>query len=202
MNKVAKKKKIKKVLSDIAKFLEDAGFIDASSKIQCAIDMLDDGDFLDDAITTRTPDVQHAVPGSMPVTMTGEVGGGMQSIFNVPEAEKIAALADELDQKGLHDEADELDSILKDIIDGDEEDGEDDELLEIIKDLEETRDKKTKCKVEKDEDDKEGIGTLVDANGHRGITSIHDQNSGMFQGFSDAYFYSNYGNLEGPYGPQ
>ena len=182
-------------LSDIATFLEKAGFIDAADKVYCAMNLidgsLDDEDDLNDSIVSNTPDIQNALPGSLPVEMTGEVAGGMQGVFSIPEAQKVAKLADKLDQLGLYAEADELDKILKEIIDC--------EMLEIIEDLEEKREDKKKKKVKPEDKDKEGIDTLVGANGHVGTGVTDNQNAGMFQGFSDAYFYSGYGNLEGPY---
>jgi hypothetical protein len=39
-------------------------------------------------------------------------------------------------------------------------------------------------------------------NGLMGNSTTDNQNAGGFQGFSDAYFYRGYGNLEGIYGPQ
>jgi len=208
--KIAKSKKIKKTLSDlsnIAKFLEEAGFIDAAEKVHCAMDAVDGSftcdkeDNLNESAVTMTPDVQNALPGSMPVHMTGEVFTGSPHSFNAGIGMPIAALriemvklANDLDQKGMYDEADELDGILKELLDS-----EDDEMLEIIEELEEDRDDKKKKKVKPDEDDKEGVGVLVDSNGHVGTGVTDNQNAGMFQGFSDAYFYSGYGNLEGPY---
>ena len=51
------------------------------------------------------------------------------------------------------------------------------------------------------EDDKEGEDVMVQSNGRVGTGVTDNQNAGMFQGFSDSYFYSGYGNLEGAYGP-
>ena len=184
---------VKKNLSDIAKFLEEAGFVDAAKNVNLAMDALD-GAFAADSIVTNTPDVQNALPGSLPVEMTGEVAGGMQGAFSIPEAQKVAELANRLDQLGLYKEADELDQVLRDMVD--------DEMPEIIEGLEKERKKDKVNKVEPEEKDKAGVGTLVDANGHVGTGVTDNQNAGMFQGFSDSYFYRGYGNLEGAYGPQ
>lgn len=46
------------------------------------------------------------------------------------------------------------------------------------------------------------VDMLAASNGLRGNTVTDDQNAGMFQGLSDAYFYTGYGNLEGAYGPE
>lgn len=169
-----------KKMSDIAGFLEEAGLIDAADKVYMAMDAIDgslsnDEDYLDDSITTRQPDNQMAWSGTMPYEMTGEVAGGMQGIFSIPEAEKLASLANKLDQKGLYDEADQID-----------------EMLNIIKKLEQEED--TKVKPTKKE--KEGVDVVVDSNGH--VPTDVSQHSG-FSGMSDAYFYSQYGNLEAPY---
>ncbi len=188
--------KILSKLSDIATFLEKAGYIKAADKIYFAMDAVDGSfDYADDSIVSNTPDVQNALPGSMDYMMTGEVAGGMQGAFSIPEAEKVASLANKLDGMGLHDEADELDDVLKEML------SDDADMHEIIGDLEEKHDNKKKKRVKPGEKDKAGIGVLVDSNGHVGTGVTDNQNAGMFQGFSDAYFYSGYGNLEGAYGP-
>jgi len=45
----------------------------------------------------------------------------------------------------------------------------------------------------------DNIDALIGANGLDNTSVIDNQNSGMFQGLSDSYFYSNYENQEGPY---
>jgi hypothetical protein len=105
----------------------------------------------------------------------------------------LVKLADSLDKKQFHDEADELDEILKEMLS--------DDMPEIIEDLEEKQENKKKNKTKPEEKDKAGVGVLVDSNGHVGTGVTDNQNSGMFSGFSDSYFYSGYGNLEGAYGP-
>ncbi len=182
-------------LSDIAGFLEEAGFIDASQMVYDAMCTIDSGfeDALNDSIISKVPDKQMNYPGSGDYMMTGEPAGGMQGAFSIPEAEKVAELADKLDRLGLYKEADELDKVLKTMID--------DEMLETIKELEHVQKRKRKQKVKRKHKSKKRNSTdvMVGANGHVGTGVTDNQNAGMFQGFSDAYFYSGYGNLEGPY---
>lgn len=190
-----KETKLVSKLSNIATYLEKAGYISAADKVYCAMDAVDGSfDSADDSIVSSTPDVQNALPGSMDYMMTGEVAGGMQGAFSIPEAEKVAALANKLDEKGLYDEADELDEILMEMLS--------DDMPEIIENLEEKQEDKKKKRVKPEDEDKDkaGVGVLVDSNGHVGTGVTDNQNSGMFSGFSDSYFYSGYGNLEGAYG--
>lgn len=51
-------------------------------------------------------------------------------------------------------------------------------------------------------DEQDNVDSAVRSNGIQGNSVIDNQNSGSFQGFSDSYFYTGYGNLEGIYGPQ
>lgn len=186
-----------KRMSDIASYLEESGFIDASDKVymaMAAVDgSLDDEDYNVDPMIS---DFQLGLVGSKPVEMTGEVAGGMQGMFSVPEAEKLASLADKFDQKGLYNEADIIDRILKVLSDENMAD----DMPDIISKLENNqKDKKTKV-VDVKQKDKSGVGVLVDSNGLVGTDVTDNSNCGTFQGLSDAYFYSSYGNLEGIYG--
>lgn len=192
MAKKSKKiKKIKDLMSEMSKYLKDAGFIEASQKLDDAMNAMDGfGEDMAYDMVPSTPDVQNALPGSMPVEMTGEVAGGMQGAFSIPEAERIASLANRLDKLGYYDEANELDDMLKEMPFGN--------MTEIIDDLEKSEDKKKSKKVKDDEEDKEGVDAVVNSNGH--VLTDVSQHSG-FNGLSDAYMYSGYGNLEPPYGP-
>lgn len=191
--------KIVSKLSDIAVYLEEAGMCGANEvrKAMDAIDgsFTDDEDYLVDSIMSSVPDAQMNYPGSGDYMMTGEPAGGMQGAFSIPEAEKVACLANHFDQLGLYKEADELDDILREFMDSKE-------MRKIIKKLEKKEEKKKHKRVKAPEKDKEGADVLVGANGHVGTGVTDNSNAGMFQGFSDAYFYSSYGNLEGAYGPQ
>lgn len=181
-------------LSDIAGFLEEAGFIDASQLVFDAMSAIDGNfeDDLNDSIINNVPDVQMNYPGSGEYMMTGEPAGGMQGIFNIPEAEKIAELADLLDNMGLYSEASELDNVLNTMID--------DEMLETIKDLERKQKRKRKQKTKrKSKKENGGTEVLVGANGR--VPTDFNQHSG-FSGLSDSYFYTSYNNLEPPYGEQ
>jgi hypothetical protein len=92
--------------------------------------------------------------------------------------EKLIKIANELDQKGMYEEADEIDAILRELLLDDEDE------------------------YDEEEDDDDNIDAIVRSNGLDGNSVTDNQNSGMFQGFSDSYFYRGYGNLEGAYGPQ
>lgn len=186
--------KILKLMSDMAGYLEEAGFIDASQNVYDAMYAVDgslsnDEDYAYD-MTASIPDVQNALPGSVPYKMTGEVAGGMQGLFSVPATtfgcmmSSMVALADRLDQLKCYSEADELDRMVSD-------------MANIIGDLEQSRKGRDKARVEKQEEDKAGVGAIVDANGHFG-NSV-DQTAG-FSGFIDTPFYQHYQNLEGRYG--
>jgi len=65
-----------------------------------------------------------------------------------------------------------------------------------------TKDKMIKAMENSDEDEQDNVDMVARNNGLQGNSPIDNQNSGSFQGFSDAYFYRGYGNLEGIYGPQ
>ncbi len=79
-----------------------------------------DGDYADDPIMASVPDVQMNYPGSGNYEMTGEVAGGTQALFSIPEAtvmahlvEKLTKLANHLDGIGYFDCASEIDEITK-----------------------------------------------------------------------------------------
>ncbi len=55
-------------------------------------------------------------------------------------------------------------------------------------------------KVQPKEKPKQDEEAVARSNGHVGTGVTDNQNAGMFSGFSDAYFYRGYGDLEGPYG--
>jgi len=50
--------------------------------------------------------------------------------------------------------------------------------------------------------EQDNVDMIAAVNGIRGNSVTEDQNAGMFQGFSDSYFYVGYGDLQGAYGPQ
>jgi len=174
-------------LSDIAGFLEEAGFIDASDKVYMAMNAVD-GSLCEDNVidvTKLRPDDQVNVGG--PQQEEGGSAGSMQEnrgTFSIQEAEKLANLANTLDKQGLYEEADAIDDILK-----------------VIKKLEKKEKNKKKHKVKDKDKKKQKEEAPARSNGRVGTGVTDNQNAGMFQGFSDAYFYSGYGNLEGAYGP-
>lgn len=94
---------------------------------------------------------------------------------------QLIQIANTLDQKGETGLADEIDAVIKGLI--------------ISKEPK-------KSKKKKKPKDKAGIDEMVGANGYVGTGVTDNSSAGMFQGLSDAYFYSSYQNLEGAYGPQ
>lgn len=200
MIKTAVVKTLKKKLLDIAKYLEEAGMCGAK-ELRKAMDAID-GSFADDAdysVDQMIPDNQLALPGSMPVALHGGEGG-RPSTLNPGESVVVVGIimqdvimrliktANKLDESEHHDEADEIDELLKELLDGED--------LEIIKDLEEIECNKKKQRVKPEDKDKEGDDVVARSNGL--VPTSVSQTSG-FNGLSDAYFYSGYGNLEAPY---
>lgn len=209
IKKISKKKKRSKILSDlsgVAAYLEKAGYPKGAAKVYEAMSALDgmfsdDEDYIVDSITSSIPDVQNALPGSMPYALHGG-SGGSPSLLNPGESTlvelanrldilRLIKVANKLDQEGLYDEADAIDKILEELLS--------DKDFRIIEDLEEKEGNKKKQKAEPAEEDKEGKDVLVQSNGL--VPTSVSQTSG-FSGLSDAYFYTQYGNLEGAYGPQ
>jgi len=65
-----------------------------------------------------------------------------------------------------------------------------------------TKDKMIKAMEDESSLEQDNVDIAVRNNGLDGNSVTDNQNAGSFQGFSDAYFYRGYGNLEGIYGPQ
>jgi hypothetical protein len=103
--------------------------------------------------------------------------------FSYNMVRRLTKIADDLDQSGLYDEANAIDNMI----------------FDAIKKLEDSKTKRD-IKNEVSKIDKQNEDALARSNGLAGISVTDNQNAGSFQGFSDAYFYSSYGNLEGPYG--
>lgn len=141
--------------------------------------------------------------------------------------DKLTKIANTLDQKGLYDEANIIDNIIKNaianhfLIPDDQLNIENqgyaggesrigggysglsvDEAMRA-EDGEELWLNDDVFDEECDEEvEQDNVDIAVHSNGLRGNTSIDDQNSAMQQGLSDAYFYTGYQNLEGRFGPQ
>ena len=101
-------------LSDIAQYLEAAGFVDKAQEVYDTMAALDEDLALD-----CLPD-QQLNPDN--INHMDEPGVGGSGMFGVPEAQRlafihsIAQVATDLDELGLTEDADELDAILRDFI--------------------------------------------------------------------------------------
>lgn len=96
-------------------------------------------------------------------------------------------MANALDSKGFYLEASELDKILSDLCS--------DEMSDIIEKLEDTENSKKSVRVDKPEKEKQKSDVVPNSTGHVGSGLIDNPNSGMGQGFSEAYMYSTFGDL-------
>jgi len=188
----SKKTNLLSHLSDIAKYLEEAGYVDKSKIVRDTMNTIDgsfadDEDYLIDPFTTIS-DEERNVGGPSPTYYNGSLGGGGNFSTDIGAVASIVGalvkVANSLDQKGAYKEATKMDKLIHDIIEG-----------KIIEDRPKKKRKKKKKKKKQNED------AIARSNGRVGTGVTDNQNAGMFQGFSDAYFYSGYGNLEGAYGP-
>ncbi|MFA5023475.1 MAG: hypothetical protein WC523_00760 [Patescibacteria group bacterium] len=188
-------------LSNIATFLDEIGFKEPSDKIYAAMDSIDgsldsdDEDYIVDMFVNT--DNQTNVGGPRGEPGCGPVydgsAGSSPSLFSVDSPslvgreilKKLVKLANELDEKGLFDEADAIDE----------------ELVKIIHNLEEDRKNKKTQKMDPAEKEKQGNEAVARSNGRDGNSVTDNSNCGSFQGLSDAYMYRGYGDLEGAYGP-
>ena len=174
-------------ISDIAQYLEKAGLIERAKDLYNVMALIDQSLDMEDNIVDHNiiSDEQRNVENQGYIGGDGTAGG--YSMFNIPEGAKatllytLVRLANKLDSKGNTDLANEIDNIIKGLIISDK-----------------PKPKKRKRKKVKEQ---AGVDPLAGANGRVGTGVTDNQNAGMFQGLSDAYFYSGYGNLEGAYGP-
>ena len=101
-------------LSDIAQYLESAGFVDKAQEVYDTMAALDEDLALD-----CLPDQQLNPDNTGHMDEPGVGGSGM---FGVPEAQRLAFIrslaqtANDLDAHGLTEDADELDAILRDFV--------------------------------------------------------------------------------------
>ena len=176
-------------MSNIATYLEEAGFIDASDKVYGAMDCIDPEfktDYMLDFNCNRV-DNQINTDGGYG-TVDGRIGGGFGGwggdIAEV--AGSLVNISNHLDKIGSYDEADKID-----------------ELLRIIKELEDMQKKKEsedtkQSEKEEDKEEKQGDEAAARSNGHGVNTEVDSPGCG---GLSDAYFYRSYPSFEGAYGP-
>jgi hypothetical protein len=176
-------------LSNIATFLEEAGFIDASDKVYDAMDCIDPGfktDYMLDFNCNRV-DNQVNTDGGYG-TVDGRIGGGFGGWGgDVAEvAGSLVNISNHLDKIGAYEEADEIDDLLRII-----------EEVESIQKKKESEDTKQSEK-EEDKEEKQGDEVAARSNGRGVNTEVDSPGCG---GLSDAYFYRSYPNFEGAYGP-
>lgn len=122
-------------LSDIAQYMEEAGMVDKAKEIYNAMYLIDNS--LEDNLVDPSiiPDEQFNVENQ------GYVGGdgtaGSYSLFNIPEAHSVMAnhilllvkVANSLDKKGAYEEADELDEIIRKMMEDEESVGKEIEMM-------------------------------------------------------------------------
>lgn len=176
-------------LSNIATYLEEAGFIDSADKVYMAMDCIDSDlkeDYVLDPFCNKTDEQMNIGGGTGFVSMSPGQGAPSWGMDAAEVIAKMVNLANHFDKIGMYNEADLVD----------------DEMLHVIEEIEKVHKKKeTEDTNEDEEEDKQGDEAIARSNGHEGTTVTDNQNSGMFQGFSDSYMYRGYGDLEGAYGP-
>lgn len=176
-------------ISNIAQYLEEAGFIDKAKELyntMALIDQsLDDTDYLVDHF--QVPENQLNTENQGYIGGDGTAGG--YSMLSLPGAvigakdlKMLVKMANDLDQSGNTELADKID--------------------DIIKGLGPVPTKKPIKKKKKVEDSGESVDNVAGANGHMGVTVTDNGGAGQFSVLNDSYFYRQYGDLEGAYGPQ
>lgn len=171
-------------ISDIAQYLEKAGMIEKAKELYNVMALIDQSLSKVDNAADFIPDNQRNIDNQGYIGGDGTSGG--YSMFSIQEGVRghfirtLTRLANKLDSLGNTDLANEIDSIIKGL---------------VVSDIPKKRKRKKSVKQE------QGVDPLAGANGHVGTEVTDNQNSGMFQGLSDAYMYTGYGNLEGAYGP-
>lgn len=249
-----KETKALSLLSDLASYLEQAGYIKHSQDLYNVMDAIDSNlDNADDGI----PDAQRNVENMGTLGDTGISSG----FFGAQEAEKLASLANRLDKLGLFSEADQIDNVLfclatnpeAEIVNAvkaikrDYKDGKFDNLssaqdimymladrlhmnlnnrqeggfiaglaaaMDFIHPQEafgdpnyyqsalavfNNPDSALEGIMEESAEEMDNVDMLAKLNGLQGNTVTDNQNSGMFQGLSDSYFYTDYTNLDHRY---
>lgn len=130
-----KKQKALDNLSNIAKYMEEAGMVERAKQIKEIMYLLD-GDLEDNIVDSKVvPDEQFNVGNQ------GYIGGdgtaGSYSLFNIPEAHSVMAkhilllikVANTLDKKGAYEEADEIDEIIRKMVEREQPSGEEVEMM-------------------------------------------------------------------------
>lgn len=210
-----KETKALSLISDVAKYLEEAGYVKQAGDMYAVMDSIDGkldnednaADFIPDA--QRNPNNQSYMGGD------GIAGGytGLNAMANV--LKKLIKTANSLDNKGQYKEADKIDNLIKilaeqrfhkditfELIDGKKP------KIEVGYSKEEngkhTSERKTFTDLGKaieffEEMEDNNIDNFVANVGKTDITSIDNQSSGQFQGLSDSYMYQKFDDLENPY---
>ena len=181
-------------MSDIAGFLEEAGFIDSSDRIyksMCVLDgsLSDDEDYIVDMFVNT--DEQMNVGGGEGF-VSGSPGQGAPS-FGVDQAiiAKLMNVANKLDKMGKYDCANVIDTIFLKM-------SEDRlKMKNVVNKLENIQKKKETEQVDKEDDDmKQKEDVVARSVGHVGVGVIDNPNCGVGQGLSDYYFYHSPGSTE------
>jgi hypothetical protein len=177
-------------LSNIATYLEEAGYIDSASKIYAAMDAVD-GDLTEDCVVDMfvNTDEQMNIGGGEGF-VSGSPGQGAPSFgMDQATASKLVDIANILDKIGMHDYASKIDAILLKVsLDKDKMD-------KIIDKLEKNQEKKETEQTEGEEPKKQNEDVVARSTGHNG-TAVTDNPSAMGQGLSDTYFYHGNGSVE------
>lgn len=166
--------KIINVFCDIAQYLHDNKFFDLSDKMYVLINLSEeDSDNNFDGQTI--PDAQSNVD-----MISGIYDGSIGSMpsFSMDQARVAVDLANSLDGSGFYKYANRVDDFI----------------LKIINNLEKIINKRKLNYSEKKKEILDEQDVVARSNGLVGSSVVDNQNSGMFSGFSDAYFYSSYGN--------
>lgn len=190
-NKGSKKKKMLKELSNIADYLEEAGFIDQADKVYGAMGAIDGME------EQYMIDVYYSEPGAnsvIPQYSGGEspIGGGSYSGLSMDVGQPADDGSEIKRLKKKIDQINELllNSTLSDSIINDEH---------LLKEFISSRNNMERRLKELLGDEQENVDMLAGANGLMGNSLQDNQNAGQFNVMSDSYFYQSYDNLEGTY---
>ena len=185
-----------KRLSDIAVYLDEAGFKKPSYQVYALMDLLDDGlnneDCIVDMFVNTDEQTNVGGPGGSPLGISYNGSISNSPSFGVDSAvlrghQLVSALikiANALDEKGLYDEADALDQ----------------EVDKMIRELEATQALRKTQQTERPEKPKQKEEAVARSNGRDGSSMVDNGGSGMGQGFAGG-FTQQYSNLEGAFGP-
>lgn len=212
-----KETKALSLISDTARYLEEAGYIKQANEMYAIMDAIDDKMDNEDAASDSIPDAQRNPENQGHIGGDGISGAytGLNAMANL--LKRLIETANSLDNKGFYKEASELDALITAIAKGqrfhkditfESVDGQNPKI-EVGYTKEEngkhTSERKTFTDMGKaleffeEMEEDNNVDNLVTNIGKSNSTPIDNQQSGMFQGLSDSYFYTGYGNLEAPY---